>query len=323
MEGWARLDLGELERRPVRVALGPAPSLFALAADAAGAQRGAPRDWLARVRAELEPRDLATLSPLAVRPGGFTPASVMPRQGGTEAELDAELDRIAELPADDLLADIAFARGPAPNGPWATVARHPRRWLARYAEVMRKAWCGVRGPWAQAAELFEREVTRVGTAAARGAGTDLLAAIHPRARVRDGAWMLPDPELETLHIPERGLTLIPMLGGSDSAGAGLHVDGTLDWIAYPLPEAWDEPRSAVAAPLEALLGHQRARLLRALESPSGIGALAEMLLAVPSAATHHVGALEAAGLVIREREGRRVTVHRTARGSRLVGLYEG
>ena len=126
MEGWARLDLGELERRPVRVALGPAPSLFALAADAAGAQRGAPRDWLARVRAELEPRDLATLSPLAVRPGGFTPASVMPRQGRTEAELFAELDRIAELPADDLLADIAFARGPAPNGPWATVARHPR-----------------------------------------------------------------------------------------------------------------------------------------------------------------------------------------------------
>ena len=79
----------------------------------------------------------------------------------------------------------------------------------------------------------------------------------------------------------------------------------------------------MAAPLEALLGRQRARLLRELESPRGIGALAEVLLAVPSAATHHVGALEAAGLVIREREGRRVTVHRTARGSRLVGLYEG
>ncbi len=181
----------------------------------------------------------------------------------------------------------------------------------------------MRGPWAQAAELFEREVTRIGTAAARGAGTDLLAAIHPRARIRDGAWMLPDPELETLRIPERGLTLMPILGGSDSAGAGLHVDGTLDWIAYPLSEAWDDPQSAAAAPLEALLGHQRARLLRELESPRGIGALAEVLLAVPSAATHHVGALEAAGLVIRERDGRRVTVHRTARGSRLIGLYEG
>ena len=57
--------------------------------------------------------------------------------------------------------------------------------------------------------------------------------------------------------------------------------------------------------------------------PRGIGTLAQLLLAVPSAATHHVGALEAAGLVVREREGRRVTVHRTARGSRLVALYEG
>ena len=80
--------------------------------------------------------------------------------------------------------------------------------------------------------------------------------------------MLPDPELETLRVPERGLTLMPILGGSDSAGAGLHVDGTLDWIAYPLAEAWDDPRgrrrrprsrrcSATSAP--ACCGSSRAR----------------------------------------------------------------
>jgi DNA-binding MarR family transcriptional regulator len=45
-------------------------------------------------------------------------------------------------------------------------------------------------------------------------------------------------------------------------------------------------------------------------------------MAVPSAATHHVGALETAGLVVRERDGRRVMVHRTSRGTRLVGLYD-
>jgi DNA-binding transcriptional ArsR family regulator len=322
MEPCATLDLDQLERRPLRVTLSPAPSLFALAADAAGAQRGAPREWLARVLAHLDRRDLATLTPLAVRPGGFTPASVMPRNGSTETELFEELDRIAELPAEALLDDIAFARGPSPNGAWATVARHPRRWLPRYAAVLRKAWRGVRGPWFDAAELFEREVRRVGVAGARGAGAELLAAIHPRARVRDGYWCLPDPELAVLRVPERGLTLIPILGGSDSAGAGLHADGTLDWITYPLADAWEQRGLEPHAGLEALLGQQRARVLRELESPRSVGVLAKALIAVPSAATHHVGALEAAGLVIRERDGRRVIVHRTARGRRLVALYD-
>jgi DNA-binding transcriptional ArsR family regulator len=78
----------------------------------------------------------------------------------------------------------------------------------------------------------------------------------------------------------------------------------------------------VPAELAALIGEQRARLLRALDSPRSVGRLAETLMAVPSAATHHVGALETAGLVVRERDGRRVMVHRTSRGTRLVGLYD-
>ena len=43
---------------------------------------------------------------------------------------------------------------------------------------------------------------------------------------------------------------------------------------------------------------------------------------MPSAATHHVSALEAAGLVRRERRGRHVVVRRTARGEALLALYE-
>ena len=68
---------------------------------------------------------------------------------------------------------------------------------------------------------------------------------------------------------------------------------------------------ATGVRLSALLGPQRALLLVALHRPLSIGSLAEALMAVPSAATHHVDALEAAGLVRRERAGRRVIVHRT------------
>jgi DNA-binding MarR family transcriptional regulator len=48
----------------------------------------------------------------------------------------------------------------------------------------------------------------------------------------------------------------------------------------------------------------------------------EVLRAVPSAATHHVDALEAAGLVERYRRGRNVLVDRTARGEAPLELYD-
>jgi DNA-binding transcriptional ArsR family regulator len=76
------------------------------------------------------------------------------------------------------------------------------------------------------------------------------------------------------------------------------------------------------AALESLLGAPRAAILRALVCPTSIGRLAETLRSVPSAATHHVGALEAAGLVTRDRSGRNVLVRRTERGEALLALYE-
>jgi hypothetical protein len=43
---------------------------------------------------------------------------------------------------------------------------------------------------------------------------------------------------------------------------------------------------------------------------------------VPSAATHHVSALESAGLVLRDRSAGPPVIRRTARGDALLGLYE-
>ena len=103
----------------------------------------------------------------------------MPRQGPRRRSCSRSSTGSPSSPPTALLDDIEFARGPDPNGAWATVARHPRRWLVRYAEVLRKAWRGVRGPWIEAGELFEREVRRVGAAGARGAAGEVLASIHP------------------------------------------------------------------------------------------------------------------------------------------------
>ena len=73
--------------------------------------------------------------------------------------------------------------------------------------------------------------------------------------------------------------------------------------------------------LEALLGVPRAALLRALHQPSTVGELATRLEIVPSGITHHLRTLEPAGLVVRERRGQSVFVHRTKRGTMLLALY--
>jgi DNA-binding transcriptional ArsR family regulator len=62
-------------------------------------------------------------------------------------------------------------------------------------------------------------------------------------------------------------------------------------------------------------------LLRALDRPLTAGELATRLGQVPSGISHHVAALEQAGLVVRQRRGQSVVVYRTARGSSLLQLY--
>jgi DNA-binding transcriptional ArsR family regulator len=74
--------------------------------------------------------------------------------------------------------------------------------------------------------------------------------------------------------------------------------------------------------LEALIGLPRAALLRALDSSTTAGKLAAALQLPPSGLTHHLRVLEPAGLVLRERRGQCVVVHRTVRGTRLLSLYE-
>ena len=123
-------------------------------------------------------------------------------------------------------------------------------------------------------------------------------------------------------LPETGLVLMPLVAGR--AGSIVDVAGsTMRRVGYPVPSMAGLGVDEAPAPgLEDLLGAPRAQILRALDCPISIGRLAEALRSVPSAATHHVGALEAAGLVRRDRCGRQVLVYLTPRGRALLALYQ-
>jgi DNA-binding MarR family transcriptional regulator len=117
-------------------------------------------------------------------------------------------------------------------------------------------------------------------------------------------------------VPEGGLTLIPLVAGSRASILD-YDGGVLRLVAYPL-----RTRPAGDASLEALLGIPRARILRELDRPASNNRLASALQTVPSAATHHVSALVAAGLVVRDRSTGSLVVRRTPRGDALLALYD-
>jgi DNA-binding transcriptional ArsR family regulator len=165
-------------------------------------------------------------------------------------------------------------------------------------------------------------VERVGRAAALDAQLELLDGLLDFGVVKHDRWYVRDGFSEgPMRFPDNGVVLTPLVAGAGSRGFS-RTNDILGNVSYPVRSALAREPQPPAAALEGLLGIQRTQILRALRRPTSIGALADVLRAVPSAATHHVNALQAAGLVERYRHGRTVLVDRTARGEALLELYD-
>jgi DNA-binding transcriptional ArsR family regulator len=301
--------------RPLKVEFGRYASACTLLIEALGDQPfGAPRAWLDAAVSQLDQRDVSTLDPFVRSRPQELPSClcVLPhRTRAGFAPLADDLERIRSMPREQLLAQL-----PA-NGAWHEVARNPGRWLDRFVRAVQRACHGLEQPWRSAAGVLDRETERVGVATARGAERELIASAFPTELVTMRASRPAGAE------PGAGLGMVPLLTGPHATHVWM-VDGEITHIAYPIPAArrlLEHPTPAPAG-LEALLGPQRARVLRQLDDPMLAGEIAYTLIAAPSAASHHLAILERAGLVRRERQGRRVLVHRTARGTQLLALYE-
>jgi DNA-binding MarR family transcriptional regulator/ribosomal protein S18 acetylase RimI-like enzyme len=172
----------------------------------------------------------------------------------------------------------------------------------------------------------ERERIWIVEHAGRHAGSVALTdAGAGEARLR---WASFDPQLRDRGVVRR--ILDEALAKARAAGyERITVEAFADLVAQPATDTLAEaerllgPEAFVpAASLEALIGLPRARILRRLERPRTMGELAGLIASLPSAVTHHVSTLAAAGLVARMRRGRRVLVDRSARGTALLALYE-
>jgi DNA-binding transcriptional ArsR family regulator len=320
------IDLTELDRRPLRVAQSMLPSVLALVGDALGTRRhGAPEAWRREIRGALGRRDLAALLTVFAQRPIVIPDCLSPIPPSGRMCIRDTVALIAATDPDAMLSQAAVEYGDSPPPAWRHVESRPERWLEAFAVAVGNAATAIEPVWRSAEALLDRETERVGTAAMLGAARELLAGLHTDGRLDGDRLVLhrqgTDPV--TWSLPDDGLALVPMLGG-DGALVSWHRCTLVTHLAYPIPgraRLVDHPQPP-AGRLDALLGGQRALILRLLDRPARAGAIAGALHVVPSVATHHVTALEKAGLVVRERHGQYVVVRRSRRGTMLLALYE-
>jgi DNA-binding transcriptional ArsR family regulator len=318
----------ELDRMPLRATVAPLPTVVTIMRDAfQGGRRGTPGWWRRSVLSGLQQRDATAVAPL-VEPSAISYPSVLDRVdlGAPREAFDVSLDRLANTSGASVVEALENEDEVTPTTAWDAVRRDPDRWLRGYVDALHRGWPEIEPLWRRAAALLEWQEERVNAAMDNGVPpTIVLNELVPRAVIVDDAVRLSpaDGAARTLSVDQDGLTIVPLVA-SAKAGTMSAPRGRVEWVGYSLPDAWRifDGQAPPPASLHALLGAPRTAVLRSLDRPSTAGRLAERLGVARSVVSFHLNALEAAGLIGRERRGRNVIVRRTARGTHLLVLYQ-
>jgi DNA-binding transcriptional ArsR family regulator len=324
------VPLEEFDATRVQIAISPLATVFVFALGAIETREetagAGPPEWKRTVRSHLRERDHAALAPLGdPRAGSWPDVLAGVRKPGVTT-FDEGLEMILGYDLDQFAARVEQTCWQEQRlDSWLPVRRDPDSWRHAYVEALRRAWRGIEPLWERSQGLLQREVERVGAAVAVGAAAQCVNELHPRGTIEHGAWRpnMRFPRARGWRLAKE-FVVAPLLVEHASFLSDDDADSLIR-LHYPLQEAWrafDGERPPPAS-LEGLLGAQRARILMHLERPATPGELADVMIATPGAATYQLRALESAGLITRRRDGRNVTVARTALGTSLLALYAG
>src|SRR5215218_3100094 len=338
--GGASVRLHEFATATIAVAISPFPTLGMLTFDAVqgAAGLGTPRRLKRVIRSHLRRRDVEALGPFRGR--ASLPASLIGERVAAPlglarilcgdprpviTTLDEELDAVIAIDPGALLEAVEDCARESASADWRAVFADPSGWLRAYATALRRAWRGVEPLWRRSTPSIHRAAARIEAAVGLGAAAETISALHRRSTIADGRWWIPADRASSEYRLAPRFTVCPMI--ADPIATALFSDGggTPTTLFYPAPDAWRAFDDDLPPPraLEALLGRQRLKILERLDVPRTTGQIAASLHLAPATATHQLLRLEGAGLVLRERRGRRVVVERTARGTALLELYRG
>jgi DNA-binding transcriptional ArsR family regulator len=281
------------------------------------------RPWFDWARARTSALELPLLEVAAPAGVEFYPVFVGPPPRAPRTTVEAELARVAATSPADVAGEIARAY---PDGvPLAgrMLVEEPARGLDRLVGEMRTFWDALLEPWwnRMAAALESEIAWRARRLAAEGPGA-AFADLHDTVRWKDDALCV-DPTGKAaadVDLAGRGLLLVPAAFTWPLVWPRTDApwDPALIYTPPGIGEIW-APDDAASAALGELLGHNRARVLLAVQRPMATLDLAHHLSLTPSGVSQHLRVLQGAGLVTSRREGRRVIYERTTKGDNLAG----
>jgi DNA-binding transcriptional ArsR family regulator len=263
----------------------------------------------------LEP--VIALLPLA----GYSPDFLTPPPAGPLGDIEADLASLRRTPTRQLRHEMRLFRSQhLRSRVLAAWEEDPRRELRRVADALEGYWERALAPvWPRIREFLDADLAHRARRLTESGPVAMFSELHPAIR-----WE--DDHLDVVvrrHTAEHrlrggGLLLVP--------SAFLMRPATIDlppWqftVLYPargIATLWEDGARSPAG-LQRLLGATRAAVLADLGAPRSTTELARRLSVSAGNASHHLKALQGAGLASSQRQGREVLYVRTPLGDGLV-----
>lgn len=221
---------------------------------------------------------------------------------------------------------------PPPDAPSPTFAEQLERLratpeVAPLAALVAAYWARALAPhWARFEAVLEGDILWRARLLALDGAAGLLRDLHPQVCWRDDATVRVDAGTAEREVRPagRGLLLVPSIFAWPDVSLATDPAWrpTLRFAARGIAELWLQdgapPTLDAAAALGELIGQTRAALLLRLQAPMTTGEVARRAGLTAGAASQHLTALAAAGLLQRTRVGRRVYYQRSGRGERVL-----
>ena len=282
---------------------------------------------LLRRARELAPSlDLAPLEMFMHAPNGFIPDFSAPPPENPFPTFDAEIATLRAVSPAVILGEVRRLR--AARGVSARGADYYERDPVAAREGLVSAltcyWdCVLRPFWPELRTILEADVMRRARDLALYGPERVFIGIRPRLSVPDSLAQTTAASLEN-RAQQEGLLLLPSVFAWPNSFA-VTEQPWKPTLVYPSRRAAElrPPRSGSAAdPFALAVGRSKASLLRAARDARSSSELAKVAGLSAAAASQLLHRLLGAGLLSRQRDGRRVLYTLTQRGRAVVSAFE-
>ena len=293
---------------------------------AAGKPSFVMRPWFEGVSEQLDDVPMDLLSAI-VPPGRYAPDFMFPFSSDPRITIDQQIDELAAVPTDSIRRDLlecwpgqrlpgqlqGLVDGSAPGAVIGeAVGLYWRRAIAPY--------------WSRIRAVLDDDVSYRGSRALGDGMLGLLEDLHPDVTLCNEVLRVDKPQHPDATYEGSEIILLPSVFVWPNVLIGHEGPNvfSLTYAARGVGRVWEGLPTAHGAgnDLGALLGRNRAGILRRLEIPMTTTQLARELGQSPGTVSQHLSVLKRNGLLDSWRSGRSVLYRRTALATSVIAASD-